>query len=100
LIALLSAPLEEDDPDRQGRNVMLFFNATGSPREFIMPAVAKGTNWQLFIDTSRRLRTTFFPIRDGPPLPKSQRLTLTYRSLCCYVGRVVACRLAPDSGTC
>jgi isoamylase len=85
LIALLSAPLPEDDPLQQGRDVMLFFNATGQPREFIMPAVAKGTNWRLFIDTSAAPPHDIYPDRNGPPLPKSQRLTLTYRSLCCYV---------------
>ncbi len=84
-IALLTAPSPEDDPERLGRDVMLFVNGSGEPREFIMPAVAKGTNWRLFIDTAAAPPNDIYPDRDGPPPPKSRRLMMTYRSLCCYV---------------
>ncbi|MBM3998933.1 MAG: glycogen debranching protein GlgX [Planctomycetes bacterium] len=85
LIALLSAPGPDEDPKGAGRDVLLFINATPHPREFIMPPVAKGTAWRLFVDTAARPPHDVFPDRDGPPPPESQRLVLTYRSLTCYV---------------
>ncbi len=85
LIALLSAPGPAEDPEGLGRDVVLFINATGAPREFIMPPVAKGTDWRLFLDTAAHPPHDVYPDLDGPPPPESQRLVLTYRSLCCYV---------------
>lgn len=80
LICLLKAP-----PDKPARDVLLLINATGSPREFILPPVAKGTAWRLFVDTAADPPSDVYPSYDGPPPPRSRRLTLSYRSLCCFV---------------
>jgi glycogen operon protein len=86
LICLLKAPPDSLSPDgTPARDVLLLVNATGSPREFILPPVAKGTSWRLFIDTSADPPSDVYPNYDGPPPPRSRRLTLSYRSLCCFV---------------
>lgn len=84
-IALLSAPGPQNDPEGLGRDVMLFVNGTTMPREFIMPPVAKGTRWRLFVDTAAQPPHDVYPQLDGPPPPQAQRLVLAARSLCCYV---------------
>jgi glycogen operon protein len=86
LICLLKAPANQFSPDgTPARNVLLLVNATGSPREFILPPVAKGTQWRLFIDTAADAPNDVYPEYDGPPPPRSRRLTLSYRSLCCFI---------------
>jgi isoamylase len=86
LICLLKAPPNQFSPDgTPARNVLLLVNATGSPREFILPPVAKGTQWRLFIDTAADAPSDVYPEYDGPPPPRSRRLTLSYRSLCCFI---------------
>jgi glycogen operon protein len=86
LICLLKAPLDKRSPDgRPARDVLLLVNATGSPREFILPPVAKGTSWRLFVDTAADPPSDIYPNYDGPPPPRSRRLQLSYRSLLCFV---------------
>ncbi len=85
LIALLKRVDLEHDPAKKARDVLLLINATGQPREFILPPVAKGTQWRLFLDTAAATPYDVYPACDGPPPPRSRRLTLSYRSLCCFV---------------
>jgi len=85
LIAMLTAPGPSDDPAGFGRDVMLLVNATAENREFILPPVAKGNEWRLFIDTAAASPRDIYPDLDGPPPPDTQRLVLMNRSLCCYV---------------
>ena len=85
LTCLLKAPGPEHDPKGAARDVLLLVNATGEPREFILPPVAKGTQWRLFIDTGAESPNDVYPEYDGPPPPRSRRLTLSYRSLCCFI---------------
>jgi glycogen operon protein len=86
LTCLLKAPVGVKSPDgKPARDVLLLINATGSPREFILPPVAKGTQWRLFVDTAADPPSDVYPNYDGPPPPRSRRLTLSYRSLCCFI---------------
>jgi glycogen operon protein len=80
-IALLSAPTA----DAHARDVMLLANGSADRREFILPPVAKGTSWRLFIDTCAAPPKDVYPKFDGPKPPRSRRLVLPYRSVCCYV---------------
>jgi len=59
--------------------------ATGSPREFILPAIAKGTKWKLFVDSAADSPKDVYPQQDGPAPPRSGKLTLDYRSLMVFV---------------
>ena len=84
LICLLKAEdLVEKHPE--ARDVLILINATSEPREFILPPVAKGTRWRLFIDTAAATPYDIYPDFDGPPPPRSRRLTLSYRSTCVFV---------------
>ena len=47
--------------------------------------VAKGTRWRLFLDTAAAPPYDVYPDLDGPPPPRSRRLTLSYRSMCVFV---------------
>jgi isoamylase len=84
LICLLKAEdLVEQHPE--ARDVLILINATSEPREFILPPVAKGTKWRLFIDTAAATPYDIYPDFDGPPPPRSRRLTLSYRSTCVFI---------------
>ncbi|MCA9176486.1 MAG: glycogen debranching protein GlgX [Planctomycetales bacterium] len=85
LICLLTAPARQEDPQEEGRDVLMLINATGDPREFILPPVAKGTPWSKFIDTAVPSPHDVYPNLDGPPPPRSRKIQMTYRSMCCYV---------------
>jgi glycogen operon protein len=85
LSCLLKKIDPEHDPQGQARDVLLLVNATSEPREFILPPVAKGTRWRLFLDTAAAPPYDVYPDLDGPPPPRARRLTLSYRSLCCFV---------------
>lgn len=82
LIALLKA---DEAGNGAARDVLILINATGDPREFILPPVAKGTKWRLFVDTAAAPPFDVYPDQDGPPPPRSRRLTLSYRSMCVFV---------------
>jgi glycogen operon protein len=85
LTCLLKAPEPDQDPDGQGRSVLLLVNATVEPREFVIPPVARGIPWRQFIDTAEAAPYDIYPQADGPRLPETGRLTVPYRSLTCFV---------------
>ena len=84
LICLLTAPGLAEDPERVGRDVLLLVNGVQESRQFILPPIAKGIHWRLLVDTAADAPDDTFPDADGPPLPRSGRLTLLDRSLRCY----------------
>src|SRR5207248_11219887 len=83
--ALLKAVEPEHDSEALSRDVLILVNATMQPREFILPPVAKGTRWRLFLDTAAAPPYDVYPDFDGPPPPRSRRLTLSYRSMCIFI---------------
>jgi glycogen operon protein len=85
LIAIVTPPGPDDDPQRAGRAVMLLVNGTAAAREFIVPAIAKGVKWRVFVDTAATPPRDVYPELDGPRLPVSHRLNLKPRSLLCFV---------------
>jgi glycogen operon protein len=85
LITLLRKQPNADDPQGVAKDVLILFNATGSPREFILPAIAKGTKWKQFVDTAADSPKDVYPQQDGPAPPRSGKLTLDYRSLMVFV---------------
>jgi glycogen operon protein len=85
LTALLKAVEPEHDPEGAARDVLILVNASTEPREFILPPLAKGTRWRLFLDTAAAPPYDIYPGLDGPPPPRSRRLTLSFRSLCVFV---------------
>ncbi|HND53686.1 MAG TPA: glycogen debranching protein GlgX [Pirellulaceae bacterium] len=85
LISLMKAPQSGDETGERARDVLLLFNATGEPREFVLPPVAKEIRWRLFVDTAADAPLDIYPELDGPPMPESGRLMLPYRAMACYV---------------
>lgn len=85
LTCLLTAPCAEQEPEGLGRDVLLLINATTLDREFILPPVAKGKRWRLFVDTAAETPLDVYPDADGPPPPASRRLMLPCHSLRCFV---------------
>ena len=70
---------------RACRAVMMLVNAVDANREFIVPALAKGVKWRLFVDTGADTPKDIYPHLDGPQLPTSHKVQLKARSLCCFV---------------
>ncbi len=81
----MAAPEIPDGSRLTGRDVLMLFNANHDPREFLLPAVAKGTRWRLFVDTAAETPGDIYPKLDGPRLPVSGRLTLPDRTMRIYV---------------
>ena len=87
LIAILTPPHAEDDPKGLGRSVMILVNSTNTSREFIVPSIAKGAKWRLFVDTAAESPNDIYPELNGPPLSVTRHLTLKEHSLCCFVAK-------------
>ncbi len=85
LSCLLAAPSIEQDPERKGRDVLLLINPTQENREFIFPAIAKGTRWRLFLDTAAQAPADIYPEVNGPVPPRSRRMNILNRSMRVYV---------------
>jgi glycogen operon protein len=85
MICLLTSPSQDEDPEGLGRDVLMLINATGNPRDFVLPAVAKSTRWRLAVDTSADSPLDAYAEGNGPALPISGRVTLLNHSFRCYV---------------
>lgn len=83
LMCLLGAPKD----DKAGHNVLFVCHGGTAPREFHLPAPAKGIAWRLFVDTAAATPKDVYPACDGPPPPARGKLTLAERSLVCYVSK-------------
>jgi isoamylase len=88
ITCLLAAPLETDDPLKIGREVMLLFNSGGSECRFLIPTIAKGKQWRVFIDTARPSPNDIFPKLDGPLVSNNKDLTLAMKSMVVLVADV------------
>jgi glycogen operon protein len=67
------------------RYVMLLVHAGFSPKEFLIPKVARDLRWRTFLDTAAAPPFDVYPQYDGPLLPKDGKLTLPERSMVCLV---------------
>ncbi len=87
LSCLLTAPGKDEDPEGVGRDILMLFNSTPDPVDFKIPKAAESREWQTFIDTGNDSPNDIYPDLDGPLLSKTGRVTLTYRSMCCFVAK-------------
>jgi isoamylase len=85
LTCVLAAPSRQDDPKGVGCDILLMLNSTPDPFDFAVPESVVGRKWRLFIDTASPSPRDIYPNLDGPALPCSKRVPLTYRSLKCFV---------------
>jgi len=88
LMCLLTAPHDPRESNGTGRDLLMLFNASGDPRTFTFPEAARKKQWRLFIDTANQPPDDVFPNLDGPPPPPSFAVSLTYRSLQCFVAEL------------
>ena len=89
MVAYLAAPTRAEDPEGLGRDVLMLFNSTGQPREFHMPDVGRGMNWNLFIDTAAQSPNDVYPDLDGPMPPSSRMVDMPYHTLKVYVSEPI-----------
>lgn len=85
ILCVLAAPLEQEDPESLGRDVLLMFNSSHDPAQFSIPEIAKSRQWNLFIDTSAASPQDIYPNLDGPVLASEQTCPLALKSLKVYV---------------
>ena len=85
LTCIFGAPDVDEDPERQGRHVMLLCHGGTLPRDFTIPDIARSIVWRKFIDTAAPTPEDIYPGADGPILLPSQPVRLQDRSLVCYV---------------
>ena len=90
MMAYIAAPSRADDPEGLGRDILMFFNSTGQVREYKMPQVGRGLNWNLFVDTAAESPDDIFPDADGPIPPSSRQVTMLEHSLKVYVSGEIA----------
>ena len=87
LVCLLTRPTLAQDPNGSGSDLLFLLNATGDPREFVLPPPAAGFRWREFIDTAAKPPLDIFPEADGPLLKPAQPQSLAYRSSRVYVAQ-------------
>lgn len=84
MVAYIAAPSRADDPAGLGRDMVLMFNSTGQPREYVMPEIGRGTQWNLFLDTAAESPADIYPKVDGPP-PVGGQIEMPNHSFRVYV---------------
>ena len=85
IICLLAAPTPEEDPSGMGRDVLLMLNSSSAGCKFMIPAIARSRQWQMFMDTSLASPQDIYSDFDGPMLPESGSYTLPQKSMAVYV---------------
>lgn len=89
MVAYLAAPPKSEDADCQGRDVLMLFNSTGQPREFLLPDVGRGMAWNLMLDTAATSPNDIFVDEPGPHPPSNRIVAMPYHSMQVYVSETV-----------
>lgn len=90
LICILGALPPHDPQSLPNHHVMLLVHAGTDSRHFILPALARGLGWRLFLDTARESPADIYPSLDGPPAPENGVVTMEARSMIVYVAQDTA----------
>ncbi len=85
MVVMLTAPGQEDDPEGKGRDVLFLVNGNHDSRKFVLPQVARTIPWRCFIDTAADAPNDVFPNYEGPFMAKSGKVSLTGRSMQCFI---------------
>ncbi|MFN3152030.1 glycogen debranching protein GlgX [Bremerella sp.] len=85
LTCLFASPHKDNDPENIGRDVLLMMNGSHSPQQFILPPVAKGTSWRMFVDTAATSPSDVYPDLNGPRPPAAGKFVMPERSVRIYV---------------
>lgn len=84
LMCLLGA-VPSEDPLAPNHNVLMLFHAGADSRHFILPQLARGVAWRLFVDTAAESPADVYPELDGPAPAANGVVTMEPRSLMVYV---------------
>ena len=87
LVCLLSGPEPHANGGKAACDLLLLFNSTPDPVEFVFPDVARARKWRLFVNTANPSPYDIYPDLDGPAAPSRGKVTLTYRSFAAYVAK-------------
>jgi glycogen operon protein len=87
MVAYIAAPSQADDPKGLGRDIVMMFNSTGQGRDFLMPAFAKQSRWNLFLDSAAEAPLDIFPELNGPMPMLESMLPMPHHSLKVFVSR-------------
>ncbi len=85
MMAYISAPSRLDDPEGLGRDLIMMFNSTGDDREFHLPEIGRGVQWNLFMDTAAEAPADIYPEIDGPIAPTNRMIPMPCHSMKLYV---------------
>lgn len=85
MICLLAAPGIEADPEGKGRDVLIMVNNSHESHPFIVPPIAKSTDWRLVVDTAAKSPKDAYPAGKGPAMGRRGSFKMAERSLRCYV---------------
>lgn len=89
MMVYISAPPKVEDPEGDGRDLLMMFNSTGEAREFTMPAVARGMNWTKFVDTAAEPPLDIFPQLNGPKPLANRHVRLLPHALKVFVSEPI-----------
>ena len=81
MMAYIAEPHKNDDPAGVGRDLILMFNSTGQKREFVMPVIAAGSLWNLFVDTAAESPADIFPELNGPMPSRQSKVQMPHHSV-------------------
>ncbi|MEM9644763.1 MAG: glycogen debranching protein GlgX [Planctomycetota bacterium] len=85
MMAYIAAPSRINDPEGAGRDLIMMFNSTGDDREFHLPEIGRGVQWNLFLDTAAEAPDDIFPDVDGPVAPSNRMISMPCHSMKLYV---------------
>ena len=81
---MLTVAKRANDPNLEGRDVLILLNSTGEGSQFTIP-FTKISNWQLFLDTSLEFPGDIYPELDGPKLKTKKTYTLPAKAMAVFV---------------
>ncbi len=85
LVCLLGALPPQEPEALPNHHVMILAHAGTDARHFVIPVVARGLGWRLFVDTAAESPADIYPNLDGPPAPDNGVVTMEARSIVVYV---------------
>jgi glycogen operon protein len=85
MMAYIAAPSRINDPEGDGRDLIMMFNSTGDDREFHLPEIGRGVQWNLFLDTAAESPNDIYPDVDGPVAPNNRMISMPCHSMKVYV---------------
>ena len=85
LVCLLAAVPRTSLVAPHNHHILLMLHAGTEPHSFVVPPVARGEPWRLFVDTAAKSPEDVYPELNGPQPAADATVMLEARSLKCFV---------------